>query len=304
MKSPAEILDKFARISALTGVLSITALLLYIPFVAGLFWLSGKRIIFMWFLLLPLPLIWFPAKKQIQLIFPKTGDKVPSGRIAGACKGLIAGLGFLLLIQFFCCFSAGSIPVMFFKRYFFLIALAVIILCTGAGVFLPLKEEPRRRGWIPAGILCLIPVNLFAAAVLAVVPVNFQCSGYRDSSYFLSAETVRKTLPWNADRIKLEGESMLFCHYFNWICHVGEKDFLAFAEENGYELAENDICHNTNPETHKADVRWLLKFMPDECKKKLPESFYIYVDTYRNNGGWVMLYDRKLNILYGHYSSM
>lgn len=58
---------------------------------------------------------------------------------------------------------------------------------------------------------------------------------------------------------------------------------------NGYQFAENDPYHNTNPETNheKVDASTLLPL------ERLPESYYFYNYRYRNYGGWVMLYDGR-----------
>ena len=108
-----------------------------------------------------------------------------------------------------------------------------------------------------------------------------------------------KILPRNAREVAVKHKSCVIWITATWSCHVAEKDFLEFARSNGYQFAENDPYHNTNPETNheKVDASTLLPL------ERLPESYYFYNYRYRNYGGWVMLYDRKKQILYGHYSS-
>ncbi len=251
-------------------------------------------------------MIWF-WKALKRYIYPDTGPdhSVPSGRVRGAFKGVIAGFALVIILQ-------AAVSIITLNAYSaavcgmgaLCIFLGIVLLCTVSGICFPVQKDRPGKGWLITGVLLILPLWLFCNILIALAPMDGHYTGYTECKYAIGEELTRKILPPNAENIsvKYDETMLMFCH-FNWSCSVSEQDFLEFAKSNGYELAENDPCHNVNPETNDVEIYYvgiLYQFFGD----KIPESdYYFYSYVYANHGGWIMLYDRKAQVLYGHYSS-
>ncbi len=301
------ILDKVARIAALGVLLLILPLIcagcfsLFIyPFVlldvgltvAGfLFWAVYAVILFV------------TGRAFFPRIFPKkeTAEYVSSGRIAGFFKGFLIGGAVLIL------YGAG-------KRFLmdegaivsFTATLCVIFGCAVVGAFFPLKEEPRRRGWL---VWAVGVVTLFIVLWIGLIALMDLAFGGRKvdtvyPNYTAYMEEVGKdwadrSIPQQATQVTVRGGYGGLFPSLQWSCLVGEDDFLAFAQANRYALAENDDTHNTNPETNQIRYSRGHPF----GGKELPTSYYYYSFVFTNCGGWFLLYDRTTQTLYGAYHS-
>ncbi len=241
-------------------------------------------------------------------IFPRDAILVPSGRVSSALKGVGFGLAAFLLLQLFVC------PVFLPSAFLLASHYGLIILagCAVAGALVgarhPLAREPKRRAWILSALLTFLPIYapVFVASLVLSLPHALIKKDVHYSSRVLcdlalGTRTVNKMLPKGATNISVDSRQYIIFSRMEWTCTVGEADFLAFAKENDYELAENDSGFNANPETNheRVECHTLLK-LP---KYNLPESYYFYNYRYRNFGGWTILYDRTNHILYGSYSS-
>ncbi len=305
----AQLFDRLARFVSFTvhftAAAAITVILIQIPLLfiqshSGSTVSPAARLIPTGILLIPLLI--YVSKRLKRRLFPDpaTVERVPSGRWHSALKGAGMGLfcAYIFLILGCTLLNFGNIRLIL-SRNFLLTEAVFVLLGAFTGFFFPLKEEPRKRGWIITTLIALIPLGLLVSLVLAVLPVYINTSSRAVCRMAYGAEWTDKMLPEHATEIRSKGESMLFVHSFQWQCRVDEKDFLAFAEKNGYEFAENDPCHNVNPDTNdmKVDMSTLFPV-------PLPKSFYFYAYRYQNNGGIFMLYDRETQMLYGEYSSM
>ncbi len=256
-----------------------------------------------------IPLMWFLGKQLKQQIFPSEGQAlfVPSGRIASALKA--AGIGLCLAI----CLHVLLRLVAYQSAFDSFIAKHLPeVLLSAAGLFAvigachPLEKEPRGRLWIFTGVICapLILATLFSAFFFLHATFAEKSALCRDRVSCvaeLGANFTNQILPKEATNISVEHRSGFISHHTIWTCTVSEADFLAFAKENGYELAENDSEFNANPETnHERYEQHGFLQLPENT---LPTSFYFYSFRYRNHGGWTILYDRTQHILYGDYSS-
>ncbi len=296
----------FATASAIAGGLSFLLILLLsfrlMPIQAG----NGFIHFFVSFGtagLVMIPFFWWEFKRLRTMLFPGREDvaAVPSGRIAGILKGIIIGASLPLVFQIvFSVLTLNAFSFLPLSLNFLWFILASIVIFAAAGACLPLKEEPCRRSWIVTGLLCLPLLYLISSLLIVLIPSEMHWRSRFMCDLSLGTAFTDRILPRNAGKVSVKYESRVIWNTAAWSCHVAEKDFLEFARSNGYQFAENDPYHNTNPETNheKVDASTLLSL------ERLPESYYFYNYRYRNNGGWTMLYDRKKQILYGHYSSM
>lgn len=252
--------------------------------------------------LIMIPFFWWEFKYLRTMLFPGREDTatVPSGRIAGMLKGIIIGASLPLAFQIvFSVLTLNAFSFSLLSLNFLWFILAFIVIFAAAGACLPLKEEPCRRSWIVTGLLCLPLLYLISSLLIVLIPSEMHWRSRFMCDLALGTAFTDKILPRNAREVAVKHKSCVIWITATWSCHVAEKDFLEFARSNSYQFAENDPYHNTNPETNheKVDASTLLPL------ERLPESYYFYNYRYRNYGGWVMLYDRKKQILYGHYSS-
>ena len=83
-------------------------------------------------------------------------------------------------------------------------------------------------------------------------------------------------------------------------CSVGEASFRAFAEAQGYPLA-NNAMDNADPhacaENPHPDMMGIV--IPSDSPK--PENYLSYCCIHRDNGGMVLVYDKDRQVLYGWY---
>ncbi len=333
-KTPAYRIDKTARILAFAAHLTV-CLTVLLPFTAGgtlalvrlcceIFCDAAVdqrnliRFMFdtplvaciaaLFFLVALVVLMRFAFKLLRSWIFPKDATLVPSGRVSSALKGVGFGLAAFLLIQLFVCPVFLPNAFLLASRYGLLILAGCAVAGALVGARHPLTREPKRRAWILSALLTFLPiyVPVFIASLVLSLPHALLKKNAHYSSRIIcdlafGTRTVNKMLPKGATNISVDSRQYIIFSRMEWICTVSEADFLAFAKENGYELAENDSGFNANPETNheRVECHTLLKL--PECK--LPESYYFYNYRYRNFGGWTILYDRTNHILYGHYSS-
>ncbi len=241
-------------------------------------------------------------------IFPKDATLVPSGRVSSALKGGGIGLAAFLLLQLFVCPVFLPNAFLLASRY----GLLILAGCVAAGALVgarhPLAREPKRRAWILSALLTFLPIYapVFVASLVlssshALIKKDMHYSSRVLCDLALGTRTINKMLPKGATNISVDSRQYIIFRGMDWTCSVSEADFLAFAKENGYELAENDSGFNANPETNHERVECYTLLELPKCK--LPESYYFYNYCYRNFGGWTILYDRTKHILYGHYSS-
>ena len=246
---------------------------------------------------------WGEFKRLKTMLFPGREDTatVPSGRIAGMLKGIIIGASLPLAFQIiFSVLTLNAFSFSLLSLNFLWFILAFIVMIAIPAACFPLKEEPYRRSWIVTGLLCLPLLYLMSSILIALIPSETHCRNRFMCDLALGTAFTDRLLPHNAQKVAVKHESRVIWTTVAWSCHVAEKDFQEFARCNGYQFAENDPYHNANPKTNheKVDGSTLLPL------KQLPESYYFYSYRYRNNGGWIMLYDRKKQFLYGNYSSM
>ena len=232
----------------------------------------------------------------------ETNDIIVIGRYATTKKyclaGIVADLFFFILGWIVLGERLNSIYSVGFLAMF---PLGGILL----GIMVPETHGSKRLVvWINLGIIsgCIFFFLLFVAYSSTPRNIHYQSAGFAPESYYsLTRSFVRRMMPRDAKNIEITGNTGLGCWGFNvsWTCSVPEEAFLRFAKSNNYALKENDPCYNANPETNhqRIDSSTLLSL------KKLPDSFWYYSYRYRNNGGWVMLYDRNTQKLYGSYGS-
>lgn len=252
--------------------------------------------------LIMIPFFWWEFKRLRTVLFPRREDTatVPSGRIAGMLKGIIIGASLPLAFQIiFSVLTLNAFSFSLLSLNFLCFVLTFIVISAIAGASFPLKEEPCRRSWIVTGLLCLPLLYLMSSILIALCPSETHCRSRFMCDLALGTTFTDRLLPHNVQEVAVKHKSCVIWTTATWSCHAAEKDFLEFARSNGYQFAENDPYHNTNPKTdhEKVNASTLLPL------ERLPESYYFYNYRYRNYGGWVMLYDRKKQILYGHYSS-
>ncbi len=250
----------------------------------------------------------FAFKLLRSWIFPKDATLVPSGCASSALKGVGLGLAAFLLLQLFVCPVFLPNAFLLASRYGLLILAGCAVAGALVGARHPLAREPKRRAWILAALLTFLPIYapVFVASLLfslphALIKKDMHYSSRVLCDLALGTRTVNKMLPKGATNISVNSRQYIIFRGMEWTCSVSEADFLAFAKENGYELAENDSGFNANPETNHERVECYTLLKLPKCK--LPESYYFYNYRYRNFGGWTILYDRTQHILYGCYSS-
>lgn len=298
-------------IKYLTWILNLVFYTLLLNFAMIFVYRFGSQTIGDWEILIliglmELAFLFFFGKHLYQKIVAddpqETNDNIIIGRYATAKKyclaGIVADLFFFILGWIVLGERLNSI---YSVGFFTLFPLCGILL----GILKPETHGSKRLGvWINLGIIsgCVFFFLLFVTYLLTPKNIHYQSTVFAPGSYYsLTKSFVRRMIPPDAKNIEITGNTGLMVLGFcvSWKCSVPEESFLKFAKCNKYILKENDPYYNANPETNheRIDTSTLLPL------KKLPDSFWYYNYRYRNNGGWVMLYDRNDQKLYGSYSS-
>lgn len=223
-------------------------------------------------------------------IFPRDAILVPSGRLSSALKGFGLGLSAVLCLQILFCPRGNLVS----SHCFLWTTLALTGFAALVGACCPLAREPRSRLWIVTAILCFLPLHIAASFAISFLPMKTTCHNRFVCDLRHGTRWTNQILPRTAKTVFVKADFWISLGNSTWTCTVDEKDFVKFAQENGYAL-KTDL--------KSAGCLPMPRELPLPDKTNLPESVYIHDGRDGGGGGFFLLYDRTDRILYGHFSS-
>ncbi len=235
-------------------------------------------------------LMHFAFKLLRSWIFPKDATFIPSGRVSSALKGFGLGLSVLLCLQILFCLRGN----LFNSHGFLWMTLALTGCAALVGACHPLAREPRRRLWIVTSIFYFLPLHVAASFAIKWIPIKTTYHSRFVCDLRHGTKWTNQILPRTAENVFVKADFWMFLGNSTWMCTVDEKDFMKFAQENGYAL---------KTEMNSAGCLPMPRELPLPDKRNPPESVYIHDGRDAGGSGFFLLYDRTDHILYGYFSS-